>query len=271
MDLGTIFGVLAGTTLLLTAIFLGSGLGIFWDAPSVMIVGGGTMAAVLIMFPIDIVLSSMQIAQKAFSSGMKSPEGVIKKIVYLAHKARKESLLALENEKVGDKFLEKGIKLVVDGTREDLVRSIMRTEISFLKQRHKLGQKVFRGMGGSAPAFGMIGTLIGLVQMLRQLNEPETIGPAMAVALITTFYGAILANLLFNPIATKLESRTEEEVLTMEVAIEGVISLYRGENPRLIQEKLHSFVAPKQRKTYTVKKESASRGEDIPGIGPTDV
>lgn len=266
MDIGTIVGVLAGTTLLLTAILLGSGLGIFWDPHALMIVGGGTTAAVLIMFPLDVVFNSFQIVQKAFSIGVRSPEGVIKKIVYLANKARKESLLALENEKVGDKFLEKGIKLVVDGTREDIVRSILRTEVAFLKQRHKLGQKVFRSMGGSAPSFGMVGTLIGLVQMLRQLDTPETIGPAMSVALVCTFYGALTANLIFLPLATKLESRTEEEVLTMEVGIEGVISLYRGENPRLIQEKLHSFVAPKQRKMYTVKKETAARTEEIPGI-----
>ena len=159
----------------------------------------------------------------------------------------------------------------MDGKAEMTVITLLKREITQIQKSHKDGWEIFSEMGKFAPAFGMIGTLIGLVQMLRQLNNPETIGPAMAVALITTFYGAILAHLLFIPISTKLETRTEEEVLTMEVAIEGVISLYRGENPRLIQEKLHAFIAPKQRKTYTVKKEGASRGEDIPGIGPTDV
>jgi len=167
----------------------------------------------------------------------------------LAVKARKESIIALEKEEIDDPFLAKGIRLVVDGTAPSLVQAILKTEIGFMKQRHLSGQKVFKTLGALAPAFGMIGTLIGLVQMLQNLSDPGSIGPSMAVALLTTFYGAVLANLVAIPIAEKLGGKSAEEVLMMEVVIQGVLSILEGDNPIIVRSKLEAFLSPNLRQT----------------------
>ena len=248
MDIATILGIISGIGLVLGAILMGSGLGAFVDAPSLLVVVGGSIAAMMIAFPLNKVIGSIKIALKAFFSPKLSPDTVIEKIVELAVKARKESIIALEKEEIEDPFLAKGIRLVVDGTAPNLVRSILRTEIGFMKQRHLSGQSVFKFLGGMAPAYGMIGTLIGLVQMLQSLDDPSSIGPAMAIALLTTFYGALLANIVALPIAEKLGGKSADEVLMMEVTIQGVLAILEGDNPIIVRSKLEAFLSPSQRK-----------------------
>ncbi len=244
MDIGTLLGLISGVIFVFIAIMLGGDFMGFINAPSALIVIGGTVSVTFIMFPMGVVLGSFKVALKAFFSRSPNPKLVIDEVVALANLARKESLVALERATISDKFLKKGVLLIADGTEERLVRTILETELSFTQQRHRQGQGVFKGMGAMAPAFGMIGTLIGLVNMLQVLDDPTAIGPGMALALLTTLYGALLANLAFIPISKKLEERSLEEVTIMEMTMEGVMSILRGENPRLIQEKLESFVPP---------------------------
>lgn len=244
MDIGTLLGLISGTILIAVAILLGGDFWGFVSAPSALIVIGGTVAVTFIMFPMSVVLGSFKVALKAFFFRSPDPRLVIDEIVTLAQKGRQESLVALEKVPINDPFLKKGVNLVADGTEERLLLSILETEISFTRQRHQQGQGVFRGMGTMAPAFGMIGTLIGLVNMLQVLDDPTAIGPGMALALLTTLYGALMANLVFIPIAKKLEERSHEEISKMELTTEGVVSILRGENPRLTREKLEAFIPP---------------------------
>ena len=161
----------------------------------------------------------------------------------------RSGLLALDEDanNLTDPFLQKGVRLVVDGTTQELVRNILETEVAFVSDRHRTGQAVFETIGAMAPAFGMLGTLIGLIQMLLKLNKPDEIGPGMAVALVTTFYGSVVANMIALPIATKLKNRNSREVFAKQAMIEGVLSIQAGDNPRVVQEKLKSFLAPKER------------------------
>ncbi|SKA69917.1 motility protein A [Desulfobaculum bizertense] len=245
MDIGTLLGILAGFGLIVGSILFGDGnIAGFFDVPSILVVVGGTMATAFIMFPMKVVFGSFKVAMNAFFSSNMDASGMIDQMVGLAEKARKESLVALEKVPIENPFIKKGITLVADGTEEPLIRAVMQTEISFMKQRHRQGQGVFKGMGTMAPAFGMIGTLIGLVKMLQNLSDPSSIGPAMAVALLTTFYGAVLANVAFLPLAKKLEERSQEEVLFMEIAMEGVVSILHGEHPQIVREKLLAFLSP---------------------------
>ncbi len=247
MDIGTIIGLFGAMGLILGAIVMGNGLGGFIDAPSLAIVIGGTIAVGFVMFPIKTVLSSIKVAMKCFFAKAPNPVESIQQIIKLAEKARKESLVSLEKVVVEDPYLKRGIQLVADGTEELLVRTVMETEISIMKQRHRRGQEVFKGLGTFAPAFGMIGTLVGLVQMLQNLDDPSSIGPAMAVALLTTFYGAVLANVFFLPMAKRLEERSNEEAHNMELTMEGVLSILNGDHPSIVREKLESFLAPNLR------------------------
>jgi chemotaxis protein MotA len=167
-----------------------------------------------------------------------------------AKRARREGILSLEPliKEIDDEYLKKGLQLTVDGLEPELIRDILETEIAYLEERHGSGADVVSVMGAFAPALGMIGTVIGLILMLQTMSDPSTIGPSMAVALITTFYGAILANLVFNPLAGKLRTRSKEEVLIREMILEGVLSISKGENPRVIEEKLNSYLPPKNRR-----------------------
>ncbi len=247
MDIATLIGLLAGFGLVLGSILMKSNIGAFIDIPSLMIVVGGTIAATLIMYPLPTVINSIKVVMKAFFSSIPNYKQTIEEIVKLAETARKEGLVSLEKAPVDNEFLKKGCMLAADGTDPSLIRNILELEINYMIQRHRTGQGIFKNMGAMAPAFGMIGTLIGLVQMLQTLDDPSSIGPAMAVALITTFYGALLANLVFIPISKKLEGRSEEETLFMELAMEGIVSIAKGENPRIIQEKLETFLPPGMR------------------------
>ncbi len=248
MDIATIIGIIGGLTLIVVSILMGSPLSAFINLPGLMIVVGGTIMATLIMQRLNVVLGAVNIAMNAFFDKTEPPDEMIKQIVRLAAKARKGGLLALENEKIKNPFLARGIRMAVDGVEPQEILQTMRIEIASLMKRHETGHKVFKFMGATAPAMGMIGTLIGLVQMLRTMNDPSSIGPAMAVALLTTFYGAVMAFLIFNPIAEKLEERTKHEKIIMEIILSGIEGITKGINQSILEDKLMAFLAPKMRK-----------------------
>lgn len=247
MDIATLIGLAGSFGLVVTTIFMGGNAAGFIDVPSIVVVIGGTFAVTFVMFPLGVVIGTIKVGLKTLLFKSSDPLETVNLILQLADKARKESLVALEKVTIEDDFLKKGVMLVVDGSSEAMVRSVMEIELEFMKQRHRQGQAVFKGMGTMAPAFGMIGTLIGLVNMLSNLSDPASIGPAMAVALLTTFYGAVVANCMFLPMATKLEVRTEEDALFMQLMIEGVSSLQKGDHPSVVKEKLQAFLPPSLR------------------------
>ncbi len=259
MDISTLIGLLAGIILIGWGIMMDASLGMFWNLPSVFIVLGGTFAATFVNYPLPRVLGVAKVVKNAFSTRLMDPSEVIELLVRFAEKARREGLLALEDEadRLDEMFLRKGIQLVVDGTDPALVRDILETELAFLEDRHKGGQGMFETMGTLSPAFGMIGTLIGLIAMLKNLQNPDAIGPGMAVALLTTFYGALLANLVFLPIAGKLKVKSAEEILLKEVMIEGILSIQAGDNPRIVEEKLKAFLAPQLRQMVRTRRAGA--------------
>ncbi|HHY05249.1 MAG TPA: motility protein A [Thermoanaerobacterales bacterium] len=264
MDIATIAGIIGGIVVFLWAIYMGGTLKAFLDLASALIVFGGVFAAILVNYPLSKIIDLAKITKIAFFQKQLEAGEVIDKIVSLAETARREGLLALEEAayQLDDAFLQKGILLIVDGTDPELVKSILETELIFLEERHKEGQGMYEAMGALSPAFGMIGTIVGLINMLNKLDDPAAIGPGMAVALVTTFYGALFANLFFLPVAGKLKVRSREEILLKEVMIEGMLSIQAGENPRIIEEKLKAFLAPKKRDD--IKSSSASEsGEDI--------
>jgi chemotaxis protein MotA len=247
VDIATVIGLVAGLGLIAGSILLNGSLGAFIDIPSVLIVLGGTVACTLISESLGQVLSAAKVAMNAFFNKAPNPVKTIELIAELAAAARRDGILALESVQIDDRFLAKGVRLAVDGIAPEEIKSSMIGEYVSLKGRHKRGQKLFRFMCGTAPAMGMIGTLIGLVQMLQSLDDPSSIGPAMAVALLTTMYGAILAFVICAPIADKLETRTKEETENMQIVMEGIEGILKGENPKLIKEKLEGYLAPKQR------------------------
>ena len=257
LDLATIIGIIFGIVLLLSAILAEGNLNSFWSISSIMIVLGGTTASTLINYPLSQVIGTFKVLGIAFRNTESSPAEVIGSLVKFTEKARREGLLALEMEAetLDEPFLKKGIQLIVDGTDPELVRKILETELNFVEERHRQGAQIFENMGASAPAFGMIGTLIGLILMLRNLDDPAAIGPGMAVALLTTFYGSLLANLLFIPIAGKLKIRSNEEILNKELMLEGILSIQAGENPRIVAEKMKAFLNPQDRKRLENKDE----------------
>ncbi len=249
MDLATIIGIIAGVLLVVITIITGGDAGVFVHAPSLMVVLGGATAATLVNFQLKEILGVMNVVRKAFFSDNFNSRALIDQIVDLSKSARKEGLLSIDRiiGKIEDDYLRSGMEMVVDGTEPDLIRNVMETELSYLMERHKRGQQIFNALGTFAPAFGMIGTLIGLIAMLTKLDDPSQIGQGMAVALITTFYGAVSANLIFLPIAGKLKNRSDTEVVIKEMIIEGVLSIQFGEHPATIERKLMNYLAPSQR------------------------
>lgn len=248
MDIATIVGIVGAFGLVLMAI--GGGLPAFINVPSLLIVVGGTMGATMIAYPLKDVLGIFGVAAKTVFAKDASGKDVIGIFMDFASKARREGILSLETDikDVEDEFMKKGIQLAIDGLEPGSIRDIMETEVAYLQSRHKLGAEIFTTIGTFAPALGMVGTLVGLVQMLQSMDDPSTIGPAMAVALLTTFYGAIIANIVCIPMAGKLKTRSSQEVEVRELVVEGVLSLSAGENPRIVEQKLMSFLPPKQRK-----------------------
>ena len=249
MDIATVVGIIAGFGLIFLAIMLGGNPGIFVNIPSFVIVVGGTIAATLINFPLSDVLSVFSTVRNAFFHQETDPGVLISKLVEFATIARREGILALESRagEAGDEFLGRSIQLAIDGTSPELIKDILTTELAFMEDRHAMGQSVLNAMGASAPAFGMIGTLIGLVQMLASMDDPSQIGAGMAVALLTTLYGAVIANVFFIPASGKLKVRTSRELLAKEVTIEGILSIQSGDNPRVVEQKLKAFISPAKR------------------------
>ncbi len=249
MDFATIIGLISGFGLVLTAILIGGSPQIFVNVPAFLIVIGGTVASTLINYPLKDVLSVFATVKNAFVHNQPSPVEIITKLVRYATVARREGILALESEAsdAGDEFLQKSIQLAVDGTAPELIKDILTTEIAFMEDRHTKGQGILLSMGAMAPAFGMIGTLVGLVNMLATLSDPSKIGGAMAIALLTTLYGAMVANIACIPAAGKLKVYTASELLIKEIVIEGILSIQSGDNPRIVEQKLKAFIAPSLR------------------------
>ncbi|MBF0169732.1 MAG: MotA/TolQ/ExbB proton channel family protein [Nitrospinae bacterium] len=251
MDIATVIGLVAGFGLIVISIGA-SQLIYFVDIPSVEIVIGGTAACFAVNYPLKDLVAFATIVKKVFLYKTVSPDQVIPQILDFAGRARRDGILALQSVigSVEEPFLQKGIQLAIDGTEPQAIMTILETEVEYVKERHRLGMEMLQSLGSLAPAMGMIGTLIGLVLMLQSLDDPSTIGPAMAVALITTFYGALMANLMFLPMAGKLKKRAADESLIQELIIEGVISITNGDNPRIIEQKLNAYLLPKQRKNH---------------------
>ncbi|MFN3534633.1 MAG: MotA/TolQ/ExbB proton channel family protein [Desulfatiglandales bacterium] len=247
MDLATILGLVGGAGIVIASIIIGGSAAIFFNVPSILIVVGGTLAATFIKFPMKDVLNSVSVAIKAFIVKLEPPDQVIEKMVSLAQIAKKEGLIALERAEATNPFMAKAMRFLADGYDERLIQEVLSKDIRLTIQRHSIGQNVFKSMGTSAPAFGMIGTLVGLVQMLSNMSDPKNIGPAMAVALLTTLYGALLANLVFNPISDKLALRSQEEALVKEIILESAISMSQGTSARVLEEALKIYLAPKTR------------------------
>lgn len=250
MDIATIIGIIVGTALIGVSLQLGGGFGAFVDVPSLLIVVGGTVAATLINFPLKQVLAVMKVIPKLLKAQEDEALELIRQVVQLAVVVRKEGHLALETEaqNVEHPFMKKGLMLVADGVDADALNGILALQNLAVQQRHKIGQEVFKSLGRWAPAYGMIGTLIGLVTMLGAMDDPKSIGPKMAIALLTTFYGALIANLFALPMAGKLKQRTDQEVLINLIIAEGLKGLQMGLNPRLLEEKLKAFLRTTQQR-----------------------
>lgn len=246
MDIATVVGIIAGFGLIFISIILGGSLETFINVPAIVIVVGGTISATLINYPLSDLIGILGPVRNAFINQDVNPQGLIKTLGEFATIARREGILALETHanEVDDEFLGRSIQLAIDGTAPELIRDILTTEVAFMEDRHNRGQAILNAMGASAPAFGMIGTLIGLVQMLAGMEDPSQIGLGMAVALLTTLYGAVLANVVFIPTAGKLKVRTAAELLVKEITIEGILSIQSGDNPRVVEQKLKAFIAP---------------------------
>ncbi|MBN2706137.1 MAG: motility protein A [Deltaproteobacteria bacterium] len=256
MDFATILGVLSAFSLVLAAIAGGGGLLVFWNLPSLLIVVGGTFGATLINYPLVEFANLLRYLKNALFSDRMPLSEDIEFLVQLVRDSRKDGILALENHSNDvtlDPFMRQGLVLLVDGLKADMIEEILLLDIDSTRERHELGANIFTTMGTIAPAMGLVGTLIGLVQMLQRMNDPETIGPAMAVALLTTFYGAVLANFIFLPLAGKLRRRSQRELFSRRLIAEGLVAIARGDNPQILQYRLEAFLPPTWRKSRGVK------------------
>lgn len=247
MDISTVVGLILACVAIVGSILYGSPLSIFIDPPSICVVIGGVIATTMVKWPMENLKALVPIYMKSIFSSTTEPKLMIEEIQKLAETARRESVFALEKVPVEDKFLKKAVTLAADNRPPEVITSILSLEIAAMEERHSKGVDILEGMGADGPAFGMIGTLIGLVQMLQSMSDPSSIGPAMAVALLTTFYGSIVANVFTIPVAAKLKQRSKQESTKMNIIIAGVLGIVAGENPRVIREKLDSFLAPKDR------------------------
>lgn len=254
MDIASIIGIVMCLGFMILGIVSGelgvAALGNFVDRTSIFVTFGGAFMCCLIMTDgIPQYLSNLKSFSLILKKKTTNEVEVIKQIIELSNVSRKEGLLALEEaaSNIDDEFLKKGLLLIVDGTDPELVRSIMDTEQIAVEERHKVVIGFWENLASMGPAWGMIGTLIGLINMLKQLSDISTVGPNMAVALVTTFYGSVLANWIATPCATKLKANNAKEITVRNIMVEGLLSIQAGENPRVIEEKLKSFLAPKER------------------------
>ncbi len=249
MDLATLIGFLGAFGVVIAAIIAGGDPMIFVDIPSVLIVMGGSAMVVCSKFAIKQIPKAFGIAAKAFFTKQNKPEEVIELCYKLADEAKKGGILALEKIQIDNDFLKRGVAMSVDGIKPEIINSNLVTEKNEMLARHEQGQKIFRSLADVAPALGMIGTLIGLVQMLANMSDPESVGPAMAVALITTFYGAVIAYMVAGPIADKLTLRSGEEELCCNIVIDAVAAINEGINARVVRDSLFNYLPPSQRPT----------------------
>lgn len=248
MDIATIIGLVLATTSVVGSILSGGSFGAFIDVPSLLVVGGGVTSSIFIKWPMEQIKTLVPVFMKSIFFTPADPVALLDEIQKLADTARRESVFALEKVPVEDPFLKKAVTLAADNRPPDVITSILQLEIDSMVERHKTGISILENIGADGPAFGMIGTLIGLVIMLQNLSGgPEQLGKAMAVAILTTFYGACIANIVAIPIANKLSFRSAAESTKMNIIIAGVLGIVAGENPRVIREKLDSFLAPGDR------------------------
>lgn len=241
MDIATLTGLVGGVIVTLVVMALSGSMLMYWDSLSILVVVGGSLMSVMMRWPFKTFLSGIVVGMHAFIDNVSDPHALISRICELAQVARKNSILALEKEVVDDKFLAKAVKYMVDGYDPQVIADIIDFEMDGMRQRHRDGRAIFENMGEACPAFGMIGTVIGLIVIMANLSDPDRIGPGLAVALITTLYGALLANAVFIPIAQKLKYRSQMEGLNLEIIKEGVASITKGENPGLLESAWSRF------------------------------
>ena len=262
MDITTLLGLIIGITVVSLAVLSGSSMWIFINIPGLAIVLGGTFAATLIKFPLSQVFTALMLGIKAaFVGERESPHDLVNLTVECARRMRKDGPLALAKVHVDNAFFKKGLRYCIDGYNPDISRKAMLSEMELTIRHHEMGERIFRAVGESAPAFGMIGTLVGLVQMLSNMSDPKAIGPAMAIALLTTLYGALIANLIALPIADKLGTKTEMERVIMNLVIEGVSLINEKQNPNIIEELLQPYLLETK---AAVKKAAAAPAGDTP-------
>jgi len=248
MDFATLIGLVSGVIVVLAAILVGSDLWVFMNLPGFLIVVGGTLAATFVKFPLNNVFTALKTGIKsALKNVHEDPRNLIELSLELSEIARKKGILGLEEIEITNPFFRRGIKLCVDGHPLEVVRSALYRDMELSIHRNEEGSKIFKAIGDSAPAFGMIGTLVGLVQMLSAMDDPKSIGPAMAVALLTTLYGAVIANLVALPIADKLETKTEEERLSKELILESITQIHSRQSPMILADILEGFLPENQR------------------------
>ncbi len=245
MDLATLIGLIGASGIVISSIVLGGNFGIFINIPSILVVGGGTAFAVMAKYPMGQFIGAFKTAIRAVKFKSEDPVEMIRALVELANLARKEGLLALEGYESENEYMKKGIQLVADGHEPDFVQKVLSQDTNIIFSQNNTASEVFKDVGDVAPAMGMIGTLIGLVQMLSNMDDPKAIGPAMAVALLTTLYGAFIANVLALPIAKKLDNRNDEEKVSRTLILQGLISIQEGLNPRVIEELLKTYLPAK--------------------------
>lgn len=261
MDLGTIIGLFAGIAVIIYGMFSGGDASSYIDVGSLIVTMGGGICATIMSFPLGDTIRAVKAFPLIFKKPQASALETIRILVELSQKARREGLLALESAQVEieDDFLKKAMELVVDGIEAEIVKTTMQLDIDSMAVRHQGVQEYWKQMGSQFPSWGLIGTLLGLINMLKALDDPSAIGPAMALALLTTFYGSVLSNFICSPIATKLGNNSSEEIRMREMMMEGVLSIQSGENPRLMEHKLKTFLSPDQRTRY----EAAAKGQDV--------
>jgi chemotaxis protein MotA len=247
MDIATILGLFGAFGLIIYAMLDGGTLAAYSNGPGLMIVVGGSIMVVLLRSSLEEFLNAIKVAGKAFGKGLEKPDELIFQLVEFATVARKDGMIALEGQEISNRFMDKAVGMLVDGAEDDVITKTLTQDIESMRLRHKQGAAIFSSWGEVAPAMGMIGTLVGLIQMLGNMDDPKSIGPAMAVALLTTMYGAIVANCLCIPISQKLANRSEVEGANCELILEGILFIQKGGNPRILTDLLISFVPPKER------------------------
>ena len=251
MDLATLIGILGAFGFVIMAMLMGGTIDMFVDVTSILIVFGGTLFVVMMKYNLGQFLSAVKIAMKAFMFKIESVDELIAKSVEMADAARKGGFLALEEAEINNPFMQKGVDMLVDGHDADVVRATLENDIRLTAERHEVGADIFKQFGDVAPAMGMIGTLIGLVAMLSNMDDPKSIGPAMAVALLTTLYGAVVANMVALPISDKLRLRSSEERLNRSLILDAVLGIQDGQNPRVIEGVLRNYIPESKRNLGT--------------------